>query len=398
MAAPRLIQFESVSAIRAAAAAWDDLWQRSDVALPVGRAELVAQWMETVAPRATVRALALEQDGQLVAALPLLGGHIKRLLSVGKLPANDWSWAGDLLLDPSADVRRAMETLAAAVGKLPWRLVWLDGVASESARWQMFAESLQAVGLRFDRRELFRVGQIEIDHNWTAYKAKWSNNHRHQMRRMENRAKREGDLALVVLRDVRPEKIESLLRRGFKVECRSWKGSKGSAVLTSPQVFDFYCRQARQLAEWGQLQLTFLELDGYPIAFEYGWNAKGVYCSPKVGYDEQFRRLTPGQLLRHELLQRFFADPEQRLFDFVGPLADATAKWKTGTYSIGRLVASTQRRGGRAALGLLRKYWSWKARRGTNGELPAANDDDGADSDSLASAAGSIAALQRPWR
>jgi CelD/BcsL family acetyltransferase involved in cellulose biosynthesis len=359
MASPRLIQLDSVSEIRAVAAAWDDLWRRSEVALPIARAELVAQWLETVAPRATVRALAIEQDGQLVAALPLVGGQVHRLLRVGRLPANHWSWAGDLLVDPSAELEPAMELLAEAVGRLPWRLLWLEGVALESARWTAFAAAMESAGLAVAMREQFRVGDVEIDHNWAPYKATWSSNHRHQMRRMASRARKEGDLTLLVLRDVQQDQIESLLRRGFEVECRSWKGAEGTAVLKSPKIFDFYCRQARPLAKWGQLQLTYLELDGRPIAFEYGWNAKGVYCSPKVGYDEEFGRLTPGQLLRYELLQRFFTDPEQRRFDFVGPMSDATAKWTTGSYSIGRLVVSTRRRGGRALLGVLRRYWSW---------------------------------------
>ena len=287
---------------------------------------------------------------------------MKGLLPVGRLPTNDWSWAGDLLVDPSADLDSVLELLAMAIGRLPWPLVWMDGVALESARWQAFVSALESVGLTFDGSEQFRVGQIEIGHDWDAYQATWSGNHRHQMRRMAGRAQKEGGTTLVMLRDVRPEQVESLLRRGFEVECRSWKGARGTAVLKSPEVFEFYCRQARQLAEWGQLQLTYLELGGRAIAFEYGWNAKGVYCSPKVGYDEEYRRLTPGQLLRNELLARFFADSEQQLFDFGGPLADATAKWSTGTYSIGRLVVGTERRGGRALMGVLRKYWDWKRR------------------------------------
>lgn len=289
-----------------------------------------------------------------------------------------------------------MELLAAAVGRLPWRLVWLEGVALESSRWMAFAAALEAAGLASDKRECFRVGQIEIDHDWADYQVTWSGNHRRQMQRMVNRARKEGDVTLVVLRDVLQDRIESLLRRGFEVERRSWKGAKGTAVLNSPDVFDFYCRQARQLAEWDQLQLTFLESDGRPIAFEYGWNAKGVYCSPKVGYDEEFRRLTPGQLLRHELLERFFADPEQRLFDFVGPLSEATSKWITGSYSISRLVVGTRRWGGQTMIGMLRKHWGWKVRRSPNGALHAPNGKHGAHSDSLASAAGSSRAASSP--
>ena len=228
---PRRDWFNSIRLRRSGRllAAWDDLWQRSDVALPNARAELVAQWLETAAPRASVRALAVEQDGQFVAALPLLGGRIKRLLSVGRLPTNDWSWAGDLLVDPSADVGsgdgdagRSGRAIAVA-HCFGWR----------GSRWSRpagrhFAAALEAMGLAVDTRERFRVGQIEIDQNWAAYKAKWSGNHRHQDAADGEPGEKRRGLEADVLRDVPQDQIESLLRRGFEVECRSWKGDGGN--------------------------------------------------------------------------------------------------------------------------------------------------------------------------
>jgi len=358
MAAPQLILLDSLDAIRAAAPAWDDLWRRSDVAVPVARAELVAQWIEAASPQATVRGLAVRQDGQLVAALPLVGGRVKRLVRVGRLPSNYWAWAGDLLLDPSADAPPVLETLAAAVGQLPWPLLWLDAVPLQTPRWREFVAALDAGGLASSSQQRFCIGQVEIDHDWPGYQARLSANHRHHMRRINNRATDDGGATLKVYRDPRPEEIDDLLRRGFAIEDRSWKGTEGSSVLQRPAHFQYYCRQARQLAEWGQLQLTFLELAGQPIAFEYGWNARGVYFSPKVGYDDKFSRLSPGQLLRRHLLERFFADHQQHLFDFIGPLSTATAKWITGSYPVGRIVVDTGRGGGRA---LLRLYESWWA-------------------------------------
>lgn len=363
MAAPRLVKIDSIDGLRAAAGCWDDLWERSEVALPIARAELIAQWIEAAAPDAKLHAIAVEQDGQFVAALPLLHGRVKRFLRVGKLPVNNWSWAGDLLLDLSADLSRALELLASAIAQSPWPMLWFEGVAFDSPRWIFLADALTAAGLAVDRRERFQVGQIEISHDWPAYQASWSSNHRHQMKRMEKRARKEGELKLVIHREIAPAQIEPLLRRGFEVERSGWKGDRGTAVLNSPDVFQFYCRQATDLVRRGQLQLTFLELSGRPIAFEFGWNAKGVYCSPKVGYDEEFRNLTPGQLLRHQLLDRFFSDPQQRLFDFVGPLADATSKWMTRSYPVGRFVVAKNAKASRALLAMLRDYSNWKDRR-----------------------------------
>ena len=39
-----------------------------------------------------------------------------------------------------------------------------------------------------------------------------------------------------------------LLRRGFEIEDRGWKATEGTSVLRTPRVFDFFYRQAEQLA------------------------------------------------------------------------------------------------------------------------------------------------------
>jgi CelD/BcsL family acetyltransferase involved in cellulose biosynthesis len=354
--AVRLIQFDSAAEIRGAAPAWDDLWRRSEVAIPLARAESIALWIERNAPRASVRAIAVERDGQFVAALPLIGGRLKRVLPIARLPRNNWSWAGDLLLDPSADAA-ALGALVSAIARLGWQLIWFDAVPIEAPRWQRFADAARAAGLSLHTRESFRVAQIEINHDWPAYERLWSKNHRRQMQRIERHADDDGGATLSVHREIEPPDVEPLLRRGFAVEDAGWKGRAGSSILRSPAALAFYIEQARQLAAWGDLQLSFLELKGQPIAFEYGWNSKGVYHSFKVGYDETFARLSPGQLLRQRLLREFFADPEQRRVDFLGPISAATGAWATSTYPIGRLVLSTGSISGRFAVHAYRSWW-----------------------------------------
>jgi hypothetical protein len=111
-----------------------------------------------------------------------------------------------------------------------------------------------------------------------------------------------------------------------------------TAVLRSPGMFTFYVDQARQLARWGQLELAFLTHNGRDIAFEYGFTAKGVYHSFKVGYDQAYAAYSPGQLLTGRLLEHFHADPARLAYDCLGPLNDAVARWQPATYEISRLA------------------------------------------------------------
>ncbi len=374
MAAPatQIIELRSVNELRSVAAEWDDLWRRSESTLPLGRAEIVADWIERVAPWAKFRVVIVEDDRRFVAALPLVSGRLKKLVPIARLPWSNWSWAGDLLLDPAID-DAAFEALTRAISRIRVPLVWLDAVPFESPRWRRLAEGAKAIGLSVHTRESFRVGRIEINHDWPAYERNWSKSHRRQIRRIEQLAEEQGGATLVVLRGLRPEEVEPLVSRGFQVEDASWKGRAGSSVIKSPAALALYIEQARRIAGWGDLQLTFLELAGRPMAFEYGWNAKGVYHSYKVGYDEAFARLSPGQLLRHRLLKQFYADPEQTAVDFLGPVTAATGHWTTSTYAVGRLAIATRSLAGRL---VLHAYRNWRPRRTplTPGPSPSRGD------------------------
>ena len=89
MSQPRPVQLASIDDLRGAARAWDDLWWRSELTMPTIRAELIAQWVERFAPRAEFRALAVEVDGQWVAALPLVPHKLGRFVGAGVMPGNE---------------------------------------------------------------------------------------------------------------------------------------------------------------------------------------------------------------------------------------------------------------------------------------------------------------------
>ena len=338
-----LVAIRSVGELRSLAMAWDDLWRRSEVRSPLARAETVASWIERFAPAARFECLAVEAEGKLAAALPLVGRRLRNLVEIGGLPANSWALCGDLLVDAATDVDAAMDALVAGIAKLDWPAVWLEPVAYESPRWQAFVAAVRRRGLAVAPLFVDVVGQVDVQGSWSSYQERWTRNHRRHIRKADRRATTTGRLSLEVCTAFEPGRVADLLRRGCDIENRSWKGEAGTSILRAPGMFDWFVKQAEQLADWGQLQLTFLQLDGRPIAFEYGYRAKATYFSHKVGYDPAYAHLSPGQLLRQRMLERFFAERQVRCVDFWGPLSDATAKWATHCYRVGRLVVAPDR-------------------------------------------------------
>ncbi|MGB6045688.1 MAG: GNAT family N-acetyltransferase [Pirellulales bacterium] len=346
----KVITIRSADQLREHANAWDELWWSSCVSAPAARAELIAQWLDTFLGKEDVRILAVELDGRLVAALPLLLGNKKGLFGVGTLPRSDWTGCGDLLLRPDVDAQLALVPLVAELQNLDCSLLWLDGVSVEAGYWQTFCRFLREAGLNTLCDVRYEVGIVGMHHDWEAYRKTWSRMHRRNMKRHARQLQQQGDLQLRVYSELADDDVAPLIERGFAVEDRSWKGRAGSSVLSSGVNLDYVKRQSMQLNAWKQLELVFLELDGKPIAFEWGWTAKGVYHATKVGYDESYAKWGPGQVLRYLMYEQFFADDIHTSIDFIGDLTPATGKWCTRTYPVGRIVVGKPTVSGRALM------------------------------------------------
>ncbi len=326
---------------------WNELWERSAVTHATARWEQILNWQRTFAPAARLLAVTVHEGEHLRAALPLVQGRARRIIPVWRSLWSHWAWAGDLLVDSlSSHPDAVFAHLVNGIRSLgrPW--LWFDAVDLGQARWQELLAALDRRNMAHVARDRFPVGKIVIHgpnapRDWTAYQASWSGNFRRQMRKMVRRAEELGGVQLEIHQPHNRLDIAELLQRGFAVEDRGWKGAASSSVLRTPIAMRFYQEQAESLAKEGQLELAFLRHQGIDIAFEYAWFSKGVYCTPKVGYDEQYSHLSPGQLIRYLTLERFFNDPTRREFDFVGPLAEATAKWTNETYNISSLIVST---------------------------------------------------------
>ena len=352
----KLVRIESLSELRHCAHAWDDLWWRSSSRMPTHRANLVAQWVEHFAPHDPFVALAVEDDGQLVAALPL---HRERKagLAIGSRTANSWSDSGGLLVDDQCDAQKALRSLHKGIRALRWPLLLFDGVDLDDPAWQTWCEVQQENGAPLVSKPKFRIGQIDILHDWDAYMAAWSANHRRSIKKLQQKATAEGPVELVTHANLTSEEVEHHLHQAFEIEDKSWKGKAGSSVLRTPGAFDFFLRQAQQLAQWGQFELYFLRLGDQLIAFDYCYWAKGAVGSHKIGYDEAFRQNGPFQLLRSYQLEAFHTDHERRVLDTLGILGEANTKWSTRYVQSSRVMASGGTLLGRAALSGYEKAW-----------------------------------------
>jgi hypothetical protein len=351
------LHLASVEELRSAALAWDDLWWRSDVALPTVRAELLAQWLEHFKPHGGFHALVVADGPRWVAALPLVPCRVGWLIPAGGLPTNPWSPCGELLLDPAANADAALGLLVAAAGELSWPLLWLNEAVPEAPRWQALLRACHRAGVGATYHERFRVGRVEIDKHWDIYQKRLPKSHRQGMHRALRRLACEGDVQFEMRSRLAVEEVEPWLQSAFELEDQGWKGTAGTSVLRTPGMFEFFVRHAGQLAEWGQLETATLRLDGSMLAFVYGFRAKGVYFAHKISYDTRFAAFSPGQLLFHHIFERLHREGDVRAVDFVGPMNQSLSRWRPTTYGIGRVVVTPHRWWGRTTMYAYQHWW-----------------------------------------
>ncbi len=352
MAGGQLICLSHPDELRARADAWDELWLRSPTTSSTCRAETMAYWVERFAPGAEFRVLAVERDGRMLAALPLVARRVGRLLTAGGVPVNDWSQCGDLLLDESVEPDDALRTLVAGFSQLPWPVLWLDGVRVETTRWRRLQQMLRAGGSAVFAEPRFKIGWIELTGTLAEIQKNWSKAFRKSLRRTARRLAEQGQYELKLCTNIGDDELEPLFARALDVEQRSWKARERTSIQESDGIAELYLRKFRSLAARRELVFAFLELDGRAIAFEIGWLSKSVYHSFKVGYDERFAACGPGQLTMCLLIEQLVDRGDCRAIDCVGPLGDSIAHFRPASYVLGRMLIADRHVTGRALLSL----------------------------------------------
>jgi CelD/BcsL family acetyltransferase involved in cellulose biosynthesis len=109
----------------------------------------------------------------------------------------------------------------------------------------------------------------------------------------------------------------------FSLESKGWKGTNKSAIMCSPQTLQFYRSVAQEAANRGYLKIYSLERNGTPISMHLGFQMRNRYYAPKVAYDEELSRYSPGQILVERVIKDL-ASQGVSTYEFLGP----SAPWK----------------------------------------------------------------------
>ncbi len=343
---------ETVDQLKAQAASWNRLWDRSASTLPTVRARPLALHAEHFFRGGDFKAIVVnDSDGEPIAALPLI---IRRIngFRVGVSPSNEWNHCHDWIVRHGANAADVVGPTIEALRRLRVAYLSFDLVRYNRRHWQRLLQACsQTCHSTLTCLPQYELGMIHNATDWTDFRIGLSKNLRRNLDRGVKKLRERGDLRYWTWRYDGTGTLSDWVGRAFEIENRGWKSSGGTSVLKTPGMTRFFQKLAHQLDQDHHFELHGLLVGDRLAAFDFGYLAKQTYHSLKVSYDPDFAKMSPGHVLMQFQIERFHELMDCTTVDTMGVLSEATRNWCTAIEPIGRVMISCDRILGRIWVG-----------------------------------------------
>jgi len=178
---------------------------------------------------------------------------------------------------------------------------------------------------------------IDLNDEWSEPLLKLTSRYRSDFRRMRRKAEALGAVTSEVLSPT-PQTVDAILAEAIDVETRGWKGRAGTSLLEDEQKAAFYKRYAELASAEGILRVAFLRIENKAVATQIAVETDGGFWFLKIGYDEEFKKCSPGNLLILETIKHAVAQNLER-YEFLGKATGWTRTWTKTEHPAVRLRA-----------------------------------------------------------
>jgi len=273
--------------------------------------EAFAVYVDTMCPSPErLRCLALGDGTRVRAILPVEERSDRALkipLRVWGLPSRE-SWSLTDAIGPEDDARRAL--LPAAIDFLtrqPDRpsLLVLGPTPEASALWEGLRDLDPGRYYTFIER---LVDVVPTDTPAEGILRRMSRNARYQVRKSEAAFASLADAYFVEAGQ--PAELAEEFERFLQVEASGWKGDRGSAIKSRPELLAFYRGLVAAMTYDGRCEVQALHAEGRCLAAHLVAFTGRQAAFLKIGYDETYARVAPGIVVTHKGLRSCCDDPD----------------------------------------------------------------------------------------
>lgn len=196
-----------------------------------------------------------------------------------------------------------------------------------------------------------------------------SSRFRNNLRRARKRAEAMGDVTYHTATSL--SECEALFPEFLEVEASGWKGEEGtgSAIVLDDGLRRFYATLMKRFAVHGQCRIDVVRHGSRPIAAAFHLVMDQTVYGLKIGFDESYAEIAPGNLLHWYIFRTACEDPGLKVFNMASDAA-WHAQWRPRTAELldivvfrpglaGRIASVEQRLVGAAIVGRRRAAHRW---------------------------------------
>jgi CelD/BcsL family acetyltransferase involved in cellulose biosynthesis len=299
------------------AAEWDALLPAD--ALPFDLHCWYSAWWKSFGAGAELAVCTVRRGGELAGAFPLLdGGGRLRSLANAHTPA----------FRPLARDGDAMRSLIAATLERSSSGIELIALPEGDASIEALRDGAHEVAMLPLIEASYASPFVETEGDFDAWRAENKRRWGAPLERLRRKMNREHDAEFLIV--VTPADLEAELEDGIRVEGSGWKGRAGTAIDSDPATEAFYRAVAGSFQARGELRFSRIVLDGRTVAFDLCILRHGRLYLLKTGFDEDFRRLAPGLVMRLSIIEHCF-EHGLRSHELLGVETDWKAKFATSS-------------------------------------------------------------------
>ncbi|MAT71434.1 MAG: hypothetical protein CMJ58_18150 [Planctomycetaceae bacterium] len=282
--------------------------------------------------------VARDADEQVLGVLPCyvhasaISGRTLRLLGDGEVCSDHLG-----LLAATDNRGQVADAIADALLSDPsWDALDFAAVDDGEPSTGLLLDRLQQRGCHVDTRPEQSCWTIDLPDSWDEFLAMQSKSHRKQLRRLDSRilqtdsaawrhaaTAEDFSIGWDVLEDLHQRRRQSLGEPG----CFSW-----------PRWRAFHEDIARQLLAAGELRLSWLELDGEPVAAEYHFARGSTVFAYQGGLSPEAADAEPGRLSLIACIQHAIGEG-RRQFDLLRGDEPYKAHWRATPQAVHRVLA-----------------------------------------------------------
>jgi CelD/BcsL family acetyltransferase involved in cellulose biosynthesis len=320
--------WDELEAIRPA---WERILQGAETLTIFSTLEWLGAWWKAFAKDKELIALVFSNsDDEIVGIVPLyadlvetaLPFRVRRLRFVGD--GSEDSDNLDLILRAGYETSCTQAFLSWLESSADWDICELNTLPLDSAALPLLVSDLKRRG--WTRRQLETPrSMISLPETWENYldhtiSKKEKTKSSYYTSRLEKRFK-----VYITKCDDR-QTLSGSLATLFDLHQKRWHLKGGPGSFSSLERCELYYNMSPSLLERGWLEFWILQLDGKPVAAQYGLRYRNAVYSLQEGFDPAYSSERVGYVLRAHVLRTLIGEGV-RQYDFLGGEEASKVRW-----------------------------------------------------------------------